>query len=87
MTNKRRALIATALATACVANIGAAQAADDGKDAEQCYGVVKAGQNNCATSTHSCAGKAKKDNDPNEWKLVAKGTCTQMGGKLSAPSK
>lgn len=85
--NKRRALIATALATACVAGISTAQAAENGKDKEKCYGVVKAGQNDCATGTHSCAGQAKKDNDPNEWKFVAKGTCTQMGGTVGAASK
>lgn len=85
--NKRYALIATALATACVAGIGTAQAAEDGKDKEKCYGVAKAGQNDCATGAHSCAGQAKKDNDTNEWKFVAKGSCTQMGGKPSVSGK
>lgn len=51
---------------------------------EKCFGVAKAGQNDCASKTgsHSCAGQAKADNDPNEWKNVDKGTCTQVGGKL-----
>lgn len=49
---------------------------------EKCFGISKAGQNDCAnkTGTHSCAGQAKADNDANEWKYVAKGTCEQMGG-------
>lgn len=84
--NKRHALLATALAAVCAA--GTAQAADNaGK--EKCYGVAKAGQNDCASSngSHSCAGQTKQDNDPRDWKFVAKGTCTQMGGKLSAPAK
>ena len=52
---------------------------------EKCYGVSKAGQNDCASAngSHSCAGQAKADNDTNEWKFVAKGTCEQMGGGLS----
>jgi uncharacterized membrane protein len=25
------------------------------------------------------------DNDPTEWKYVAKGTCEKMGGKMAAP--
>ena len=54
---------------------------------EKCYGVAKAGKNDCATpnGSHSCAGQARKDNDPVEWKYVAKGTCTKMGGKTTAP--
>lgn len=52
---------------------------------ERCYGVAKAGQNDCATSRHSCAGTAKVDNDPREWKFVAKGTCEKIGGKPTPP--
>ena len=53
---------------------------------EKCYGVSKAGQNECAAGKNSCAGTSKVDNDPSAWKLVAKGTCEKMGGKLT-PSK
>jgi uncharacterized membrane protein len=62
-------------------------AADAGK--EKCYGVAKAGQNDCANDagTHSCAGQSKKDNDPGEWKYVAKGTCAKLGGKTAPPAK
>jgi uncharacterized membrane protein len=81
--NKRHALLATALATVCIT--GSAHAADPAK--EKCYGVAKAGQNDCASAngSHSCAGQAKKDKDPNEWKYVAKGTCEKEGGKTTAP--
>jgi uncharacterized membrane protein len=83
--NKRHALLATALATVCVAGLGTAHAADNA-DKEKCFGVAKAGQNDCASTTgaHSCAGQAKKDMDPMEFKLVAKGTCEKMGGKTTA---
>ena len=82
--NKRHALLATALATVCIAGLGKAQAADE---KEKCYGIAKAGQNDCATATgsHSCAGQAKKDKDANEWKYVAKGTCEKAGGTTTAP--
>jgi len=53
---------------------------------EKCYGVAKAGQNDCGTAKHACAAQgAKVDNDPNEWKYVAKGTCEKMGGKMTMP--
>ena len=49
---------------------------------EKCFGIAKAGQNDCASvsGVHSCAGQAKVDNDKGEWKYVATGTCKQMGG-------
>lgn len=72
--------------------LGTAQAAnaqDKDKGTEKCYGIAKAGQNDCGTATHTCAGKAKKDNAPDEWKYVPKGTCEKVGGKKksSAPGK
>jgi uncharacterized membrane protein len=80
----RHALIAAALASVC-----AHAAAQDGMgtpkaDQEACYGVAKAGQNDCGTATHGCAGVAKVDKDPAEWKFVAKGSCTKLGGSLEA---
>ena len=32
--------------------------------AEKCYGVAKAGLNDCQTATHSCAGTSTKNMDP-----------------------
>ena len=53
-------------------------------DKEKCYGIAKAGQNDCANTSgaHSCAGQSKVDKGPDEWKYVAKGTCEKEGGKL-----
>jgi uncharacterized membrane protein len=80
--NKRHALIAAALAGACAANASAAGQTDTVKDEQQkCYGIAKAGQNDCGTAAHDCSGQARVDNDPAEWKFVAKGTCQQAGGK------
>ena len=61
------------------------EAKKPGADKEKCYGVAKAGQNDCGTATHTCAGKAKKDNMPEEWKMVPKGTCAKTGGKTEPP--
>ncbi|WP_148714312.1 BufA1 family periplasmic bufferin-type metallophore [Chitinolyticbacter meiyuanensis] len=51
---------------------------------EKCFGVAKAGQNDCKANGHSCAGQAAADNDKAEWKFVAAGTCEKMGGSLKA---
>ena len=68
-------LLATGFALDAAAQSGAT---------EKCYGIAKKGANDCGTATHSCSGKAAKDNDPAEWKTVAKGTCEKTGGKLTA---
>ena len=71
--------------------ISAAQAGPVAPDAtkDKCFGVAKAGANDCASASgsHSCAGTATKDKDPGDWKYVEKGTCAKMGGSLSAPKK
>ncbi len=86
--NTRQALIAAALATVCAASVGSAAAADNA-DKEKCFGVAKAGQNDCAAANgaHSCAGQSKADMSAGEWKYVAKGTCEKAGGKTAAPKK
>lgn len=78
-----KALASTALAGLLAAGFALDAQAQAGAT-EKCYGVAKKGQNDCGTATHSCSGKAAKDNDPAEWKTVAKGTCEKMGGKLTA---
>ena len=55
------------------------------KDKEKCYGVAKAGKNDCAANGHSCAGQAKKDADGKEWVKVPSGTCERIVGGSSSP--
>lgn len=89
------AVIAAALATVCAAGAaGSASGQMSGPmggaaDREKCFGVAKAGQNDCASSdgAHGCAAMAKTDNAPTEWKWVAKGTCEKLGGKTTPPAK
>ena len=40
-----------------------------------------------ASGSHSCAGQAKADKLPDEWKFVAKGTCEKLGGSTKAAGK
>ena len=52
---------------------------------EKCYGVVKAGKNDCQTATSSCAGTSKTDNQKDAWIAVPKGTCEKIvGASLTA---
>jgi len=79
--------LAAAAVLALAAGAAAAQEAQDkasdpmgaaaGK--EKCYGIAKAGQNDCmAGPGTSCAGTARKDYDGKAWKQVAKGTCVTI---------
>jgi uncharacterized membrane protein len=79
--------MALAAAVGSLLAAGTASAGDMGGSKDKCYGVAKAGQNDCAANGHSCAGQAKKDNDPNEWKHMPADQCEKMGGKTSPPSK
>lgn len=80
---KKTGLIAGAVALAAT---GALALADDAQaissDKEKCYGIAKAGQNDCGAKdgSHSCSGQAKVDSDPKEWIAVPKGLCERIVG-------
>ncbi len=79
--NTTRFAIASALAAALVLPV-AAQAQGN---IEKCYGVAKAGKNDCQTAKSSCAGTSKTDKQADAWISVPKGTCEKIvGGKLTA---
>ena len=74
---------ALALAAVFALSAGAAMARDDMTakkvEMEKCYGVAKAGHNDCkAGAGTTCAGTSKADYQANSWKNVAKGTCTSI---------
>ena len=84
----QRLILSSALASALALGlVGQVAAQDKGK--EKCYGIAKAGQNDCAnlSGTHSCAGQTKEDMSPSDWKYVAKGTCKDMKGLSEAEAK
>ena len=78
-------LIRSAIAGMLALSFGATStAALAAADKDKCYGISKAGKNDCGTATAACSGTSKVDNDPNAWKYVDKGTCEKVGGKLAA---
>lgn len=82
MTTKT-AILAAAIGTLFTLS-NAAFAADDA-NTEKCYGVSKAGKNDCAGAAHACSGQGKKDADAREWVKLPKGTCERLvGGSLKA---
>ncbi len=52
---------------------------------EKCFGIAKAGKNDCQTATSSCAGTSRKDAQTDAWLGVPKGACAKIaGGSLTS---
>ena len=81
---------ATITAISSLLTLGAAAFATptlaaDKADMEKCYGVAKAGKNDCAGAAHACSGQSKMDAQGKDWISVPKGTCERLaGGSLTA---
>ena len=76
-------VVAGALAALLVAAPAATTLAADG-DREKCYGIAKAGQNDCAAGEGTtCQGTSTVDGQKNAWILVPAGLCEKLvGGSL-----
>lgn len=87
--NRTRLLITTAIAsltTGGLLTVTPASAADvKCAEQERCYGVAKAGKNDCATETSACAGTAKQDFLKSAWVYTPKGTCAKLAGGALTP--
>ncbi len=47
---------------------------------EKCYGIAKAGENDCSTANNTCAGESKVSGDKEAWILVPTGVCHKIIG-------
>lgn len=82
---------ALSLASAMAGVIGLAAAAQAGPAPvpafknEKCYGIAKAGQNDCQTANSSCAGTSKRDGQADAWIYVPAGACAKIVGGSAKP--
>jgi uncharacterized membrane protein len=76
---------ALALAAADAQAQNASQSAP--QSSEKCYGVAKAGKNDCAAGAHSCAGQSTKDFDKASYLLLPKGVCAKLAGGSLTPGQ
>ncbi|NBS24084.1 MAG: DUF2282 domain-containing protein [Altererythrobacter sp.] len=71
-------LAGIALTAGITAGLAAAPAAAQ-KQPEKCYGVSKAGKNDCAAGPGTrCAGTSTRDYQGDIWKYVPKGSCESI---------
>ena len=90
MNMNKRALIASAIAAAVAApSIAYAQKpvpAPTAFKTEKCYGLAKAGQNDCAsTGNNSCGGSSRVNADPKAWIYVPEGYCDRIVSGSKTP--
>ena len=82
-------LIASAVVTALtvpLASYGQAGPAPKPKfESEKCYGIAKAGKNDCQTANSSCAGTSRRDGQKDAWIYVPAGTCDKLVGGSTQP--
>jgi len=89
-TLKKNPALMLAGAMAMALTLAAAGDAQAQKKAEKerCYGIAKAGQNDCVTANGSCAGSSKKDAQADSYLILPKGTCDKIvGGSLKPKTK
>ena len=84
-------LIASAVAAALTlpyASLSQAGPAPKPKfQAEKCFGIAKAGQNDCQTANSSCAGTSKRDQQGDAWIYMPTGACDKVVGGSKEPKK
>ncbi|ESS73542.1 hypothetical protein MGMO_17c00070 [Methyloglobulus morosus KoM1] len=88
--NNTNTLVTTALVSLITLGALGVQStanAADKKDVEKCYGVAKAGKNDCKTMSNACAGHSVSDAQADAFIALPKGTCERIaGGSLEAPA-
>ena len=73
-------LLRTAMVSLLALGASTAALADDHEGQEQCAGVIKAGNNDCATSTNACHSHVTTDSNPEAWIYLPTGTCERIVG-------
>jgi uncharacterized membrane protein len=89
--NTTRLLVASAVAAALTLPLATgAQGGPAPKpmfESEKCYGVAKAGKNDCQTANSSCAGSSKRDGQGDAWVYMPKGSCDKVVNGSLQPKK
>jgi uncharacterized membrane protein len=72
-------------ALALAATIANAGPVEQPSGSEKCYGIAKAGKNDCAAGAHSCAGQATKNSDKASFVYLPVGACSKIANASTAP--
>ena len=80
--NRNQRLATAAISSLLLLGLSATPtlAAEKKAEMEKCYGIAKAGKNDCQTATSACAGTVEKDRESTAFLVVPKGTCDKIAG-------
>ncbi len=84
--SQSKTLISTAICSVLALGASGLSLSANAAEVEKCYGVAKAGKNDCQTANSSCAGTSKTDGQKDAWLGVPKGTCEKLVGGSLEPS-
>ena len=73
--------------TAALADVAQASPVEQPSGSEKCYGIAKAGKNDCAAGVHSCAGQGTKNSDKTSYVYLPIGACAKIVGGSTSPGK
>jgi uncharacterized membrane protein len=84
-----KSIIVAALGAVLAAGMSAQTMACPGKTKgmERCFGIVKAGKNDCGNAEYACSGNAKTDGERSAWIMLPKGTCDKIVNGTTVPPK
>ncbi|MCG3200944.1 MAG: hypothetical protein NFCOHLIN_00806 [Gammaproteobacteria bacterium] len=81
---KSNRVVQTAVLSLLALGVGNAAVAAD-KASEKCYGVIKAGKNDCQTASNACSGHSTTDGQVDAWIYLPTGTCERIVGASLTP--
>jgi len=84
--SKTKTLVSTAVSSLIALGIAGTTVPAQAADMEKCFGIAKAGKNDCQTANSSCAGTSVKDGQKDAWIFVPKGTCEKLVGGSTTSS-
>tara|TARA_B110000503_G_scaffold15284_1_gene21298 strand:+ start:3810 stop:4070 length:261 start_codon:yes stop_codon:yes gene_type:complete len=76
----RRIATVTALSGVLALGLSLNSTVASAAEKEKCYGVAKAGQNDCKTNTSSCVGTSTEDGQTDAFTVVPGGLCERLSG-------
>lgn len=85
--NNKSYLIQSAVTSLLTLTLTTTSALAAAPSTEKCYGIVRAGLNDCQTATSSCAGSSTRDNQRDAFIFLPKGTCEKIAGGSLAEGK
>jgi uncharacterized membrane protein len=80
--NQTKNIVRSALAAVIALGLQQEAAAEKKDDVEKCYGVAKAGKNDCKTLSNACAGHSLENGQKDAFIALPKGTCERLSGGM-----